>query len=347
MRRLDLSGSLQVSPRFAEPDQLGDHGVLGLGLEAAQGQADHGADPHTGGPLEPDSAKHLVEPGGLVGVGDGEAVAVLRDRPVRVGVLDARHGATLARLSAAGVTRAYEITHPEVCYTMPVGKCMEVYKMTTRSPLAAAAALAAGLLIAACGAAPAGQHGGGAPKSSPTPSATAKPLSAVAAAEQGFKAWGKASVLLTGPMPTASRPAAARDILVLGRAFALPGWRTSLGKGLVLVETPPGCQASWDHVAGSFVVSGPGGVAEVALVVHEFGACLTEAGGVKYVTNSASGPGSTAPWVLLGSAVALPPVAGLPGLPAQVWTPTVVATCTTGWVEGAGAQLPGGAVPGC
>ncbi len=220
----------------------------------------------------------------------------------------------------------------------------------TRSPWMAAA-LAAGLLATACGATSGGH--GAAPKGSSSPSAratptpTAKPLSAVAAAEAGFRAWGKASVLLTGPMPTASRPAAARDILVLGRAFALPGWRTSLGKGLVLVETPPGCQASWDHVAGSFVVSGPGGVAEVALVVHEFGACLTEAGGVKYVTNPASGPGSTATWVLLGSAVPLPPVAGLPDLPTTVWTPAVVATCTTGWVEGAGAQLPGGAVPGC
>ena len=221
----------------------------------------------------------------------------------------------------------------------------------TRSPLMAAAVLAAGLLVAACGAAPAGHGGAGKGTSSPsakaTPTPTAKPLSAVAAAEAGFGAWGQASVLLTGPMPASSRPAAARDLVVLGRAFALPGWRTALGKGLVLVETPPGCQARWNHVAGSFVVSGPGGVAEAALVVHTSGACTTSAGGVVYVQNPASGPKSSATWVLLGAMVPLPPVAGLPGLPTTVWTPTVVATCTTGWVEGAGADLPGGAVPGC
>lgn len=217
----------------------------------------------------------------------------------------------------------------------------------TRSPLMAAAVLAAGLLVAACGAAPAGQHGGGAPKAKATPTPTAKPLSAAAAAEAGFRAWAEASDLLTGPMPASSRPAAAEDILVLGRAFAMPGWRTAVGKGLVLVETPAGCQASLNHLVGEFAVPQVAGAGPVALVDHEFGACLTQAGGIKYITNPASGPGSTATWVLLGSLVPLPPVAGLPGLPSTVWTPTVVATCTTGWVENAGSQLPGGAVPGC
>lgn len=221
----------------------------------------------------------------------------------------------------------------------------------TRSPLAAAAVLAAGMVLAACGAAPAG-HGPTAKSSAKaTTSPSAKPLSAVAAAEAGFRAWAEASVILTGPMPASSRPAAERDVLLLGRAYALPGWRTALGKGLVLKETPPGCQASAQHVVGTFNVSASAaqsaGTGTVALVDHEFGVCTTEAGGVTYVQNPAAGPKSSATWVPLGSLVPLPPVPGLPTLPTSVWTPVVVATCSTGWVENAGSQLPGGAVPGC
>lgn len=214
-----------------------------------------------------------------------------------------------------------------------------------RSPWMAVAALSAGLLLAACGSTPAAH--GGAPKGPSSPSATAKPTSAVAAAEAGFRAWAKASVLLTGPMPASSRPAAEQDILLLGRAFAMPGWRTALGKGLVLDETPPGCQATLNHLVGEFAAPHVAGAGPVALVDHEFGACLTQAGGIKYITNPASGPGASATWVVLGSLVSLPPVAGLPGLPAKVWTPVVVATCSTSWVVAIGLQLPGGAVPGC
>ena len=224
----------------------------------------------------------------------------------------------------------------------------------TRSPLVVAAVLAAGLVLAACGAAPAGH--GAAPKGSSstsakaTPTPTAKALSAAAAAEAGFRAWAEASVILTGGgpggMPAASFPAAATDLLVLGRAYALPGWRTALGKGLVLVETPTGCQASIQHVEGSFSVPARSG--STALVVAFYGACVTTAGGTRYVVEPAShAPTAAGTYVLLGSMVPLPPVGGLPDLPKTVWTPTVVATCTTGWVQGAGAQLPGGVVPGC
>ncbi len=220
----------------------------------------------------------------------------------------------------------------------------------TRSPLMAAAVLTAGLLIAACGSTPVGH--GGSPKGKATPTPTAKPLSAAAAAEQGFKAWGQALVLLSGPMPAASRPDAAADVRLLGQAFdpASLGVLQALGHGLALTEDPPGCMAALWTVIGDFErpASAPNsvGTGPTSLVVRGGGiACATEAGGEAYMAIKASAP--TVTYLLLGSMVPLPPVAGLPGLPAQVWTPTVVATCQTGWVEGAGADLPGGAVPGC
>jgi hypothetical protein len=132
----------------------------------------------------------------------------------------------------------------------------------TRSPLAGMAILAAGLAMAACGASPAGHAG--APKGSPSSSATATPTSAVAAAEAGFRAWDDASGILTGPRPASAGPGAEADIEVLGRAFALPGWRTAIAKGLVLVQTPPGCMVSQDHIVGAFAAPQPLLAAEVA-----------------------------------------------------------------------------------
>jgi hypothetical protein len=223
----------------------------------------------------------------------------------------------------------------------------------SRSPLVAAAVLAAGLVMAACGAAPAG-HAGGTPKASPTPwwDATPKPSAAVVVAEQGFRSWAEASGILTGPRPASAGPAAEQDLLVLGTAFALPGWLAAVGKGLVLTETPAGCQASIQHVEGSFPApaSAPtvAGAGKTALVVAFYGVCVTSAAGVKYVVEPASdAPRASGTYVLLGSTVPLPPVAGLPSLPKSVWSPVFVATCQSGWVQGAGSNLPGGTVPGC
>jgi hypothetical protein len=145
-------------------------------------------------------------------------------------------------------------------------------------------------------------------------------------------------------------PASERDIYqVIRKAFYFPGWQTSIGRGNVLVETPPGCMASGLHVIGAFeapanapVVAGAG---KIALVVRGSGACHTEAGGQVFMNVAASAPATT--WVLLGSTVTLPPVVGLPSLPDEVWVPTYEATCASAWVQYAGSLLVGGAVPGC
>lgn len=224
----------------------------------------------------------------------------------------------------------------------------------SRSPLiAVAVVLAAGLLVAACGAAPAAH--GRAPKGAPSASATAKPTSAVVAAEAGFRAWAEALVLLSGPMPASSSPAAEADVRLLGTAYDPPslGVLQALGHGLVLNETPPGCMASWNHVLGAFGVP-PGAPATVppasgiALVVRQSGACTTSAGGITYIQNPASGPGSVGTWVLLGNFVTLSRVPGLPTLAGRVWAPSFVATCQSGWVQAAGGSGSfAAAVPGC
>ncbi len=233
-----------------------------------------------------------------------------------------------------------------------------------RIPFAAAAVVAAGLILAACGSTPAPHSAP--PDSTPSPTAkapgsgkatptpTAKPTSAVAAAEVGFLNWAKAAVILTGGgpagMPAASAPAAEMDVYhVLGTAFKSPGWLTALGHGEPLVETPPGCMESTKHVVGGFPVpsNAPAvaGAGKVALVVRGEGACRTEAGGQVFEAIPA---GSTpATWVLLGSLVPLPPVPGLPGLPSTVWAPVFEGNCQSGFVLEAGAQFPASVVPGC
>lgn len=224
-----------------------------------------------------------------------------------------------------------------------------------RSPWMAVAVLMAGLLVAACGSTSAGR--GGTPKvpAKATPSSTAKPLSLSAAAEAGFKAWAEAGVLLTGGgpggLPVSSMPAAERDILVIDKGLHFPGWQRSLGHGEVLQESPPGCEASILHVVGAFQApsSAPAvaGAGKLALVVQYRGACTTQAGGVKYLTDTATGKYSSGTIVLLGSLVALPQVAGLPSLPTTVWSPVLEATCSNSWVAFAGSQFPSGMVPGC
>lgn len=234
----------------------------------------------------------------------------------------------------------------------------------SRFPLAAAAVVMAGLLLAACGSTsvthplPSGStpsptaKAPGTGKATPTP--TAKPTSAVAAAEVGFRNWAKAAVILTGGgpggMPAASAPAAEMDVYhVLGSAFKSPGWLTALGHAEPLVETPPGCMESTKHVVGGFPVpsNAPAvkGAGQVALVIRGEGACRTAAGGQVFEAIPAGSPPAT--WVLRGSLVPLPPVHGLPGLPATVWTPVFEGNCQSGFVLEAGAQFPSGVVPGC
>ncbi len=235
----------------------------------------------------------------------------------------------------------------------------------TRFPLAAVAVLAAGLVLAACGSTST-QHR---PRSGPpTPTVTAKigakatptptePLSGAAAEEAGFKAWAQATVLLTGGgpsgLPVSSMPEAEADIMLIDHGLHLPGWLRSLGQGNVLTEVPARCQAAIFHVAGAFVAPANApklaGAGKIALVVRFHGACTTEAGGVKYLTDTASGAESSGTMVLLGSEVALPPVPGLSVLPAEVWAPVYFArsACSVPWVEYAGSLLGSGAVPGC
>jgi hypothetical protein len=144
-------------------------------------------------------------------------------------------------------------------------------------------------------------------------------------------------------------PAAEADIMLIDKGLHYPGWEHSLGQGLPLREIPPGCEASTVHVIGSFqapsnapVVSSA--VSKVALVVQAGGLCTTEAGGVKYLTDPATG---RIVWVLLGSFVTLPPVPGLASLPRQVWSPVYEDACTAPWVQYAGSLLAARTVPGC
>jgi hypothetical protein len=162
-------------------------------------------------------------------------------------------------------------------------------------------------------------------------------------------------VILTGGgpdgMPPTARQQAELDVIdVLGRALAMPGWRTTLGEGQTLVETPPGCLASMWHVVGAFATPpnapSAAGAGPIAVVVHGSGACTTAAsGGRVFMAIPATAPAVT--WVLQGSLVALPPVPGLPGLRTEVWTPVAHVTCSAAWVEYAGKQQPSGSVPGC
>lgn len=229
-----------------------------------------------------------------------------------------------------------------------------------RSSLAVATVLVAGLALAACGSTPAG-HG---PRSGPptptatatpgataTPSPTTKPTSA-AAAEVGFRLWAEAAVLLTGGgpsgLPVSSMPKAEADIMLIDKGLHYPGWERSIGQGEVLREIPSGCEASTVHVVGAFSVPSNApvvpGAGKIAVVVRAGGACLTQAGGVKYLTEPAAG---SIIWVLLGSFVALPRVPGLASLPVSVWSPVYEDACTAPWVQYAGSLLAAGTVPGC
>lgn len=233
----------------------------------------------------------------------------------------------------------------------------EVIEML-RAPLAAAAVLVAGLALAACGAAPvqhpSASHTSTSPsaktgvKATPSPTAT-KPLSA---AEQGFRNWAQAAVLLTGGgpsgLPVSSMPKAEADLMLIDKGLHFPGWLHSIGQGLVLQEIPAGCEATTMHVVGEFATPANApvvvGAGKIAIVVRAGGKCLTQAGGVKYLTEPAAG---SIIWVLLGSFVTLPPVAGLPGLPTTVWSPAYRSSCTSGFVLEQGSLFPSGVVPGC
>ncbi len=226
----------------------------------------------------------------------------------------------------------------------------------TRTPFGAAV-IAAGLALAACGPTttpPPPAHASASPTARTTASPTPRPLSAVAADAQGFAAWERSFVVLTGPIPPSSRPAAARELIVLGRTFAPPGVRRAVGSGHPLVETPAGCTATVWHVAGAFrapaLAPRLAGAGPIALVVRGAGACRTEAGGVVYMAVPADAAPAT--WVVLGGLVRLPRVPGVAGLPALVWRPMDLATCSTSWVSYAAAAFgtaadPTGRVPGC
>lgn len=233
-----------------------------------------------------------------------------------------------------------------------------------RFPLAALAALTALGLVAGCGSStPAGRAGGSGP--TPRPSTSAKPGTKVtpssttttkpASAAAGFASWAQAAVDLTGggpdALPVSSMPAAERDIMLIDHGLHFPGWERSIGQGLPLREIPSGCEASILSVVGEFAAPANSpvvaGASKIALVVRFHGACTTESAGKKYLTDTATGSLSTGTWVLLGSMVALPPVAGLPSLPTTVWAPVYRSSCTSGWVQYAGSLVVGGAVPGC
>jgi hypothetical protein len=118
------------------------------------------------------------------------------------------------------------------------------------------------------------------------------------------------------------------------------------------VETPAGCEATIQHIEGEFPVPSNApevsGAGAIALVDSEYGTCVTESGGVKYVVEpSSSSPTALGTYVLIGGMVTLPPVAGLPSLPKAVWVPLLVGQCSDGWVGYAGSLLPGGVAPGC
>lgn len=122
--RLPAIGLL-VLAGLSKPDQFADHLVDALRLEAAEGKPDHGADPDARGALKPDLAQHLVQPCGLVRVAEAEPVAMLWS-DLGSGVLDARgHERTIARLGAATVSRAHEITYLDWCYSRVVSRYTE------------------------------------------------------------------------------------------------------------------------------------------------------------------------------------------------------------------------------
>ena len=118
-------GSLLAGVRLAEADQLGHDLVLRLRLQTGDGQSDHRRHPDSRSTCQPDAAEHLVQPIGLGWVAEAEPVAMLWS-DLGSGVLDARgHERTIARLGAATVSRAHEITYLDWCYSRVVSRYTE------------------------------------------------------------------------------------------------------------------------------------------------------------------------------------------------------------------------------